>query len=62
MQEAFLLLVRQTVAPDNPVGWLYRVVRNRAIKSARYRDRQSRREAALAARDEPWFDDAGRSP
>ena len=31
VQEAFLLLVRQNAAPDNPGGWLYRVVRNRAI-------------------------------
>jgi len=56
VQEAFLLLVRQIVAPDNPVGWLYRVVRNRAINAARSRGRQSRRETAAAARREPWFE------
>ena len=51
VQEAFLLLVRQVVAPENPVGWLYRVVRNRAINAARSRGRQSRREMAAAATD-----------
>ena len=50
VQEAFLLLVRQVVAPDNPLGWLYRVVRNQAINAARSRGRQSRRETAAAAR------------
>ena len=58
MQEAFLLLVRQGVAPDNPVGWMYRVVRNRAINAARTRGRRRRREAATAARGEPWFERA----
>ena len=58
VQEAFLLLVRQGVAPENPVGWLYRVVRNRAINAARSRGRQSRRETAAAARGEPWFEPA----
>jgi RNA polymerase sigma-70 factor (ECF subfamily) len=58
VQEAFLLLVRQTIAPDNPVGWLYRVVRNRAINAARSRGRQSRRETAVAAQGEPWFNAA----
>jgi RNA polymerase sigma factor (sigma-70 family) len=59
VQEAFLLLVRQVAAPENPVGWLYRVVRNRAINAARSRGRQSRRETAAAARsNEPWFEPA----
>ncbi len=56
VQEAFLLLVRQAVAPDNPAGWIYRVVRNRAINAGRSRGRRSRRETAVAARGEPWFE------
>jgi RNA polymerase sigma factor (sigma-70 family) len=56
VQEAFLLLVRQVVAPDNPLGWLYRVVRNRAINAARSRGRRARRETAAAQRGEPWFE------
>jgi RNA polymerase sigma factor (sigma-70 family) len=59
VQEAFLLLVRQVVAPDNPLGWLYRVVRNRAINAARSRGRQSRHETAAAAHSQPWFESAG---
>ena len=56
VQEAFLLLVRQVVAPENVVGWIYRVVRNRAINAARSSRRKSRREAAVAPRGEPWFE------
>jgi RNA polymerase sigma-70 factor (ECF subfamily) len=56
VQEAFLLLVRQAIAPDNPVGWVYRVVRNRAINAARSRGRRSQRETAVATRGEPWFE------
>jgi RNA polymerase sigma factor (sigma-70 family) len=56
VQEAFLLLVRQVVAPDNSVGWLYRVVRNRAINASRSRGRQARHETAATKRFEPWFE------
>lgn len=56
VQEAFLLLVRQATTPDNPVGWVYRVVRNRAINASRSRGRRSRRETAVASRGEPWFE------
>jgi RNA polymerase sigma factor (sigma-70 family) len=57
VQEAFLLLVRSGESPDNPIGWLYRVVRHRAINAARTRDRQVSRETA-AARSESWFNTA----
>jgi RNA polymerase sigma-70 factor (ECF subfamily) len=56
VQEAFLLLVRQTVAPDNPVGWIYRVVRNRAINASRSRGRRSRREDAVVSGGQRWFE------
>jgi RNA polymerase sigma-70 factor (ECF subfamily) len=56
VQEAFLLLSRQRLAPDNPVGWLYRVVRNRAFNEARSNSRQSRRETAAAADRQSWFE------
>jgi RNA polymerase sigma-70 factor (ECF subfamily) len=58
VQEAFLLLVRQVVAPDNPLGWMYRVVRNRAINASRSSGRRSRRETTAATRGEPWFEPA----
>lgn len=56
VQEAFLTLVRQEAAPDNPVGWIYRVVRNRAMNAARSCGRRARREATAAANGEPWFE------
>lgn len=56
VQEAFLLLVRQGVAPENPVAWLYRVVRTRSFNVARTRGRVARREAAAAAQRQPWFE------
>lgn len=34
VQEAFLQLVHNSPSPDNPKGWLYRVVRNRALNAA----------------------------
>jgi len=58
VQQVFLLLVEQATAPDNPVGWLYRVVRNRAMDAARNARRKSRRETAVAHRGEPWFEPA----
>lgn len=55
VQEAFLLLVRQQMMPENPTGWLYRVVRNRAINVGRSRRRQRDRETAVAADRQSWF-------
>jgi RNA polymerase sigma-70 factor (ECF subfamily) len=55
VQDALVHLVRQAVPPENPVGWLYRVVRNGAIAAARSAERRSRREAAVARPGEPWF-------
>ena len=34
VQEAFLSLMRQKIAPDNVAGWLFRVVRNGAISAS----------------------------
>jgi RNA polymerase sigma factor (sigma-70 family) len=47
--------MRQRPAPDNIVGWLYRVVRNEAVSASRRRGRRSRHEATAAARRESWF-------
>jgi RNA polymerase sigma-70 factor (ECF subfamily) len=55
VQEAFVELARQPQVPQNPVGWLYRVVRNRAASEARSARRRSRRESAVAAANEAWF-------
>jgi RNA polymerase sigma factor (sigma-70 family) len=56
VQEAFLRLVRLDVMPDNPLGWIFRVVRNQAMNANRAQGRRSRREAATADGNEPWFD------
>jgi RNA polymerase sigma factor (sigma-70 family) len=55
VQEAFVRLVAEDVPPREPVGWLYRVVRNGAINAARASGRRTRREAAVASHGEPWF-------
>ena len=55
VQDALVLLVRQAVRPENVVAWLYRVVRNGAISALRSAGRRTRREAAVAHREEPWF-------
>jgi RNA polymerase sigma factor (sigma-70 family) len=53
VQEAFLALMG--ASPDNPVGWLYRAVRNGAINAARSADRRRRRETATARSREAFF-------
>src|SRR5262245_55271419 len=52
VQEALIELARQPRAPDSPVAWLYRVVRNRAISQHRAARRRERREQ-LALRLRP---------
>jgi RNA polymerase sigma factor (sigma-70 family) len=44
VQEALIELARQPAVPASPVGWLYRVVRNRAISQFRSAQRRERRE------------------
>ncbi len=58
VQEAFVQLIAQTTLPDNVVGWLYRVVRNGAISSARAAERRRRHETAAGGLHENWFDPA----
>jgi RNA polymerase sigma-70 factor (ECF subfamily) len=55
VQEAFLKIVAQRTPPDNPIPWLYRVVRNAAVSAARTERRRQRHEAAAAARAPAWF-------
>jgi RNA polymerase sigma-70 factor (ECF subfamily) len=44
VQEALIELARQPALPPNPVAWLFRVVRNRAISHSRAQRRRERRE------------------
>lgn len=55
VQEAFHKLVEQDRAPDNPVGWLYRVVRNGAISAVRAAERRRRHETLAAEMSDGWF-------
>lgn len=55
VQEAFLRLMKQEPAPNNPVGWLYRVVRNTSISASRQVSRRSRYERQASCEREPWF-------
>ena len=53
VQEAFCNLAR-TPRPDDPVAWLYRVVRNAAVDAGRSARQRARRER-VAARPVLWF-------
>ena len=51
VQEAFVALASQTESPDNPIAWLFRVVRNRALNESRCSQRRHRRERDVAKHD-----------
>ena len=53
VQESFLKLASQRPPPQDPVAWLYRVVRNAAISASRSDRRRVRRETHAASAE--WF-------
>ena len=55
VQEAFLELARRPTLSERLMPWLYRVVRNRAISTARSAGRRRRHEQAAAGRARMWF-------
>src|SRR5262245_60310615 len=55
VQDAFLKLVIQHKPPQNPVSWLYRVVRNQAISVLRSEQRRKKHETRAAERTTSWF-------
>ena len=55
VQEAFVRLMRQKVAPENVAGWLFRVVRNEAISASRAAARRSKHETQAGKRKRAWF-------
>jgi RNA polymerase sigma-70 factor (ECF subfamily) len=57
VQDAFCKLAARSTLPDDPVAWLYRVVRNAAIDAGKAERRRQRREATVA-RPVQWFDEA----
>lgn len=52
VQEAFVELARQSNLPENPVAWLYLVVRNRGLNAARSERRRSHHETVASLRKE----------
>ena len=54
VQEAFLKLIRQSREPEDVAAWLYRVVRNGALDTAKMSRKRQRRESATA-RSDRWF-------
>ena len=54
VQSAFCKLAGQWAWPDDPVAWLFRVVRNAAIDAGKADRRRQKREAAVA-RPARWF-------
>src|SRR5690349_24293314 len=58
VQDALVELARQTAAPDNPVAWLYRVVRNRALNASRASRRRTAHEKEAAGRRQAIQDPA----
>jgi RNA polymerase sigma-70 factor (ECF subfamily) len=60
VQDAFLALTTRSAVPEPVAPWLFRVVRNRAISTARAERRRRRREQDAGGRRCPWFrDDPG---
>lgn len=59
VQEAFLRLVRQVEkgeSPEQPVAWLYRVVRNELISRHQSSKRSRAREEQVASEQPAWFE------
>jgi RNA polymerase sigma factor (sigma-70 family) len=55
VQDAFVQLARQRIAPDRIGPWLFRVVRNGAINARRNEQRRRKIEARSSCGGDPWF-------
>ncbi len=58
VQEALVALLAERPAPQNPVAWMYRVVRNAAFDQHRSSTRRRRREQVVAEARGDWFEAA----
>lgn len=56
VQEAFLRISLLDVMPDDPAGWLFRVVRNLALDASIAAGRRRRHESRAAAVSPNWFE------
>lgn len=55
VQQAFMKLAGESSTPDEPLAWLYRVVRNEALLAFRGSKRRRQREFVVASTKENWF-------
>jgi RNA polymerase sigma-70 factor (ECF subfamily) len=55
LQESLIDLLRQDPAPDQPVAWLYKTVRRRAMNQARAEQRRSQHHRRAGAERQSWF-------
>jgi RNA polymerase sigma-70 factor (ECF subfamily) len=55
LQEALIELLRQDPAPDNPVAWLYKTTRRRAMNWARAEQRRTRHQRRAGSQQPSWF-------
>jgi RNA polymerase sigma-70 factor (ECF subfamily) len=55
VQEALVSLLTLRSAPDDPIAWMYRAVRNEAIDLARTASRRRKREQSVAGQRQEWF-------
>ena len=60
VQEAFVQLAGQAETPDNPIAWLYQVVRRRALNDLRGSKRRINREQSVARAESKANDPAER--
>jgi len=58
VQEALTALMLEKRCPDDPLPWMYRAVRNRAIDYARADSSRRRRETSIAESRGNWFETA----
>ncbi|MFO0942652.1 MAG: RNA polymerase sigma factor [Pirellulales bacterium] len=56
LQESLIDLARLAELPENPVAWLFRVVRNKAISQARSERRRDGYQQAAAEQRQGWFE------
>ena len=56
VQEALVALLAERPAPQNPMAWMYRVVRNAAFNHHRSSTRRRRRERVVAEVRGDWFE------
>ena len=55
LQDALIDLVHETVEPRDPVAWLFKTVRCKAMNKSRSEHRRSKYQRLAAEHREPWF-------